>query len=82
MAKQKDGRYRAKITVGTDASGKSIVKYVSGRTKKELEAAKAAAREKYVTGANAVPEGTISVLPSRLSLVMRIKMCPSLSERA
>ena len=44
MAKQKDGRYRAKITVGTDASGKSIVKYVSGRTKKELEAAKAAAR--------------------------------------
>ena len=31
MAKQKDGRYRAKITVGTDASGKSIVKYVSGR---------------------------------------------------
>lgn len=34
MAKQKDGRYRAKITVGTDASGKSIVKYVSGRTKK------------------------------------------------
>ena len=48
---QKDGRYRAKITVGTDASGKSIVKYVSGRTKKELEAAKAAAREKYVTDA-------------------------------
>lgn len=59
MAKQKDGRYRAKITVGTDASGKSIVKYVSGRTKKELEAAKAAAREKYVTGANAVPEGIL-----------------------
>ena len=36
MAKQKDGRYRAKITVGTDASGKSIVKYVSGRTKKRV----------------------------------------------
>lgn len=59
MAKQKDGRYRAKITVGTDASGESIVKYVSGRTKKELEAAKAAAREKYVTDANAVPEGIL-----------------------
>ena len=59
MAKQKDGRYRAKITVGTDASGKSIVKYVSGRTKKELEAAKAAAREKYITGANAAPEGVL-----------------------
>ena len=36
MAKQKDGRYRAKITVGTDASGESIVKYVSGRTKKRV----------------------------------------------
>ena len=59
MAKQKDGRYRAKITVGTDASGKNIVKYVSGRTKKELEAAKAAARGKYITGANAAPEGVL-----------------------
>lgn len=37
MAKQKDGRYRAKITVGTDANGKSIVKYVSGRTKRSLK---------------------------------------------
>lgn len=40
MAKQKDGRYRAKITVGRDADGNPIVKYVSGRTKKELESAK------------------------------------------
>lgn len=38
--KQSDGRYRAKVTVGHDADGKSIVKYVSGRTKKELEAAR------------------------------------------
>ena len=34
MAKQQDGRYRAKVTVGKDANGKSVVKYVSGRTKK------------------------------------------------
>ncbi len=59
MAKQKDGRYRAKITVGKDADGKSVIKYVSGRTKKELEAAKAAAREKYITGASAAPEGVL-----------------------
>ena len=48
MAKQKDGRYRAKITVGRDADGNQIVKYVSGRTKKELEAAKAELKKQYV----------------------------------
>jgi len=37
MAKQKDGRYRAKITVGHDIAGKAVVKYASGRTRKELE---------------------------------------------
>ena len=41
MARQSDGRYRAKVTVGKDMNGGSVVKYVSGRTKKELEAAKA-----------------------------------------
>ena len=50
MAKQKDGRYRAKITVGRDADGNPIVKYVSGRTKKELESAKAELKKRYVGG--------------------------------
>lgn len=50
MAKQKDGRYRAKITVGHDADGKPIVKYASGRTKKELEAAKEELIRAYITG--------------------------------
>lgn len=49
--KQSDGRYRAKVTVGHDADGKSIVKYVSGRTKKELEAAKEEAKRTYVGNA-------------------------------
>ena len=52
MAKQSDGRYRAKVTVGR-ADGKSIVKYVSGRTKKELEAAKEAVRQEFITGRTA-----------------------------
>jgi len=50
MSKQKDGRYRAKITVGKDANGKSIVKYASGRTKKELEESKKELLRTYVTG--------------------------------
>lgn len=51
MAKQKDGRYRAKVTVGHDADGVPIFKYVSGRTKKELEAEKYRLRQQYITGA-------------------------------
>lgn len=50
MAKQKDGRYRAKITVGHDTDGNPIVKYASGRTKKELESAKEELKKRYVGG--------------------------------
>lgn len=58
MAKQKDGRYRAKITVGRDADGNPIVKYVSGRTKKELESAKAELKKRYVGGVEVQREVT------------------------
>jgi integrase len=57
MAKQSDGRYRAKVTVGR-ADGKSIVKYVSGRTRKELEAAKEAVKQEYITG-RSTPENAV-----------------------
>lgn len=50
MARQKDGRYRAKVTVGRDMYGQPIVKYVSGRTKKELDAAKDELKKRYVGG--------------------------------
>lgn len=53
MGKQKDGRYRAKVTIGD-----GIVKYVSGRTKKELEAAKEAVRQEYITG-RSTPENAV-----------------------
>jgi len=50
MAKQADGRYRAKITLGHDIDGIPIIKYVSGRTKKELEANKAELRRRHIDG--------------------------------
>lgn len=58
MARQSDGRYRAKVTVGKDMNGGSVIKYVSGRTKKELEAAKEAIRQEYITGRN-TPENAM-----------------------
>lgn len=50
MAKQKDGRYRAKITVGHTEDGKPVVKYASGRTKKEMEENKARLKQGFVLG--------------------------------
>ena len=38
--KQKSGLYRTKVKVGTDHTGKPIVKWISGKTQKELEDAK------------------------------------------
>lgn len=35
--KQKSGLYRGKVKIGIDANGKDIYKYISGRTKAELE---------------------------------------------
>lgn len=37
MKKQSDGRYRAKILLGRDSTGKPVYKYLSGRSKRELE---------------------------------------------
>lgn len=48
--KQKDGRYRAKITVGTDANGDKVYKWASGKTTRELEEAKAQIRAQYING--------------------------------
>lgn len=38
--KQASGLYRTKVKIGVDPDGKDIVKWVSGKTKKELEEAK------------------------------------------
>lgn len=51
MAKQKSGLYRTKVTVGHDADGKPIVKYISGKTKKELEEARQEVIETYTMAA-------------------------------
>lgn len=43
--KQKSGLYRTKVKVGTDQTGKPVVKWVSGKTQKELEDAKREVRK-------------------------------------
>lgn len=48
--KQKSGLYRTKVKVGTDHTGKPIVKWISGKTQKELEDAKREVIARYVEG--------------------------------
>ena len=48
--KQKSGLYRTKIKIGVDENGKDIVKWISGKTKRELEEARREAEEYYVSG--------------------------------
>ena len=48
--KQKSGLYRAKVKIGVDANGKDILKYISGKTKAELEHERKKVIEKYITG--------------------------------
>ena len=50
MSRQKDGRYRTKITVGTTIDGKPIHKYASGRTKKELAQNVDELKKRYLGG--------------------------------
>jgi len=50
--KQKSGLYRTKITISYEKDGNPIVKYLSGKTKVELERAKREAVEYYVEGSS------------------------------
>lgn len=50
-SEKKDKRYRAKVTIGHDESGRAIVKYASGRTRKELAEHKAELVRRFIGGA-------------------------------
>lgn len=48
--KQKSGLYRTKIKIGVDQDGKDINKWISGKTKRELEEARREVEQKYIGG--------------------------------
>ena len=56
MKKQADGRYKSKVVVGKKTDGSNIVKWISGRTKKELEAKRQRVIEEYRDGASSKRE--------------------------
>lgn len=49
--KQANGLYRTKVKIGVDAHGKSVFKWISGKTKRELEEARARIIDYYIEGA-------------------------------
>lgn len=54
--KQKSGLYRTKIKIGVDPDGKDINKWISAKTKRELEEKKHQAFEHYINGTTAVED--------------------------
>ena len=50
MKKQKDGRYKSRVVVGKRRDGTNIVKYISGKTKKEIEEARQRVLAEYRDG--------------------------------
>lgn len=54
--KQKSGLYRTKIKIGVDDKGKPIYKYISGKTKRELEEARRQVIEYYISGTAPAPD--------------------------
>ncbi len=48
--KQKSGLYRSKVKIGVDANGKDINKWISGKTKRELEQARREVEQYYILG--------------------------------
>lgn len=49
-SRQKSGLYRTKIKIGVDANGKDVVKWISGKTKRELEEARQEVIAHYIDG--------------------------------
>lgn len=50
--KQKSGLYRTKVKIGVDKNGNDVVKWISGKTKRELEEARTRIIEYYIDGAD------------------------------
>lgn len=54
--KQKSGLYRTKVKIGVKPDGTDLVKYISGRTKAELEAERRRVVEYYIEGNQTVSD--------------------------
>ena len=50
--KQASGLYRTKVKIGVDQAGKPINKWISGKTKRELEEARREVEERYIYNPN------------------------------
>ena len=49
-SKQKSGLYRSKVKIGVDANGKNVYKWISGKTKRELEQRRQDVIATYIEG--------------------------------
>lgn len=55
MRKQADGRFKTKVVVGTRADGTKVIKWITAKTKRELQEKRQAVLIKYRDGSAAAP---------------------------
>ena len=60
--KQKSGLYRTKVKIGVKPDGTDLVKYISGRTKAELEAERRRVVEYFIEGKKTAPDRQFGAL--------------------
>ena len=75
--KQASGLYRTKIKIGVDQNGKDINKWISGKTKKELEAARQQVIAQYIEGKSA---GSGELLGAYIHRWYKARIEPHLSD--
>lgn len=74
--KQASGLYRTKVKIGVDAEGKDVVKWISGKTKRELEEARREVEEKYIYNPGQQEDQLLGVYAAEW---FRIRKMPGLS---
>lgn len=77
MKKQSSGLYRTKVTIGHDPEGKPIVKWISAKTKRELEDKKRATIEYYITGTGAGGEAMFKPYAEQWLIAYKSNKSPS-----
>lgn len=78
--KQSSGLYRTKVKIGVDAAGKDVVKWVSGKTKKELEEAKQEVVRFYINGEGLAEDQLFGVYAQTWFKAKRVNLSASTIE--
>jgi len=73
LSQKVDKRYRGRVRIGVDGDGSPLYKYISGRTKAELEAAREDMEQRYISGSYVKKEMTFGEYAPRWLEIYKTK---------